>query len=241
MRAASARRRPGAPPRRGARLGAAIAAAGIASCLVTPTAAHADEPYRISFDGESSVLVASADNLFAHFGSIVPGETRTGSVMLENESGAPCAFFLRAEEEARAERDDAADAPSRMRLTIESNGATVYEGDLAAARLLETVPLGSVEAGGELEIAFAVSAPTDLGNEYALASVEAPWTFVAQQNAAAGKGSPLPATGDSGNALAAAALAGAGAAAVLIARMARTRLRAERDIGKGGSDAIDQT
>ncbi len=212
-------------------LAAAVVAACICASVGTP-AAQADDAYRIAYDGSSLSLDAADANLFARFGAILPGETRSERVVLENASGAPCDFYLRADG-ASASRPDASDAPGRIALSIEADGETVYEGSLSAELLWEGVPLGRVEADGDIEVAFSVTADPTLGNAVALSSVSAPWTFAVQQVPGEGKSASLASTGDAGAAIAAAAFIAAGAAAAGVACIAR-------GFAKGDAPAIER-
>ena len=193
-------------------------------------AAEGEGSYRISFDGASTALSSSASDLFSHFGTIFPGETKTGTIALANESDAPCDFYF-SSAVASASREDAAEAPSRMRLSVAVGGELAYEGDLNAEELRSGIALARVEAGGEVPVSFTVTASADMGNEFALSSVTAPWTFAAQQVEQAspqgdgGKLAPLAQTGDAGALAAVVATVGAGAIAGGAALIARKRLK----------------
>lgn len=195
--------------------------------------AYADEAQRITFDGTTLESSSPLEALFDGFGTIFPGETKTGSVILVNESSEPCIFYLRVEQEPTTSRADAAEAPALMTLLLSTEGTEIYQGDLRGEALREGTLLGYVDPGDSLDLSFSIEAPADMGNEFALSSLRVPWTFAAQQiitqsDSSSGKSSPagsgsLPQTGD-GTAIALVALIGATVAAgaiVLIARKAR--------------------
>lgn len=199
--------------------------------LLPERQAYADEAQRIAFDGVGLEASSPLDALFDGFGTIFPGETKTGDVVLANESSEPCVFYLRVAQEPTTNRADAAEAPVRMKLSLSTEGAELYQGDLRGEALREGAILGYVDPGDSLDLSFTIEAPADMGNEFALSSLRVPWTFAAQQiipqtNPTDGKPSPttsgsLPQTGDAGATIAIAALAGAALAAGAVALIAR--------------------
>lgn len=139
--------------------------------------------YTITYHGADAGLSSTGEDLFAHFGMLVPGERGEGSVVLENASDRPCDFYLHANQNTESSRPETADAFSRVRLSISSllSGETIYEGTLQAADLAGGAYLGTVDPGESIALTFAVEIPSDLGNEFALSEHTAPWVFAAQE------------------------------------------------------------
>lgn len=191
-----------APAPRRARLRRAAFAAALAACALAlscalpawandtpadPAAdggeAHGANTYTLTYGGDGEGFSASSENLFAHFGTPLPGEERTGRVVLENESEHACDFYLYAKQAASANRSDAEAALSLIRLAVSpaSGGEALYEGDLRAAEMAGGIYLATIDAGDAAELAFAVEIPAELGNEFALANLSVPWVFAAQE------------------------------------------------------------
>ncbi len=150
-------------------------------CSLSPHLAFANEVQHLTFDGNSLSASASIEGLFDSFGAILPGETRTGTVTLFNGGTESCIFYLRVAQEPTTNRSDAAEAPMRMKLSIQADGQSVYEGDLRGMTLKEGTMLGQAAAGEAVEVSFVIEAPSDMENEFVLSSICVPWVFAAQQ------------------------------------------------------------
>lgn len=139
--------------------------------------------YELVYHGPESGFSPDGADLFAHFGTLVPGEKRAGVVTIANESDATCDFYLHTNQNIASSRADAEDALSLIELAIASaaSGETLYEGDLRAAELAGGIFLGTVDPGERIELDFAVSVPAELGNEFALSQHTVPWVFAAQE------------------------------------------------------------
>lgn len=139
--------------------------------------------YELVYQGSNDGFAPFEEDLFAHFGSLQPGEQRMGRIAIENAGSTPCDFYLHANQNVEANRQEAEDALSHIRLTVAStkDGNVLYEGDLKAKDMAGGVYLGTLEKGERIEFDFAVDVPSHLGNEFALINATVPWVFAAQE------------------------------------------------------------
>lgn len=182
----------------GQTLSAALTAI-LAFLLVTCSCslAFAEGTYRIAYEGSAKGLVSADRDFFAHFGTLLPGDTLTGTVQVRNDSQATQSLGFRADP-TRSSQEGPADLLRKLQLTVRSGEALLYQGPLSADELGSTVELGSFSPKEKADLDFAVSCPADLGNSYALSSADVCWVFTAiSEGGAAGAGPGTPAPGSS--------------------------------------------
>lgn len=208
----------------------AAAAALVSALAGAPGAAWAEgEAYTLSYDGGEATL--SSDDLLGHVGPMWPGGSYGGVLVLSNGSMAPAqaTLFMVGAETGAANRGEAAELLERCWLTISCQGSTAYDGPLSGSAMDGPAPLCSLEPGGSAELAYEVSLPPGLGNEFALLVHEAAWGIeVTELPDSAGSSSnrkPLAQTGD-GALLALAAIPAALAGGALAASRRRNGGRA---------------
>lgn len=208
----------------------AAAAALVSALAGAPGAAWAEgEAYTLSYDGGEATL--SSDDLLAHAGPMWPGESYGGALVLSNDSDSPAeaTLYMVGAEPGAANRDEAMELLERCRLTVSCGGSAAYDGPLSGSAMAGPVRLGPIEPGGSAELAYEISLPADLGNEFALLVHEAAWGIeVAELPDSAGSSGnrgPLAQTGD-GALLALAAIPAALAGGALAASRRRKGGRA---------------
>ena len=156
-----------------------IFAAALAALLALSAlpAALAAPGGTVTYRGQSegfSFLPGSADaatDLFAAFRDIMPGDARETTVTFQN-AAADCDYV---ELYLRAETKSGEDFLSQLNLRVETGGAEIYDG--SAAMALSRVHLGTVRAGDSLVLSVKLTAPKELGNEFAARAGEVDWIF----------------------------------------------------------------
>lgn len=205
----------------------AVTAALAFALAGAPGAAWAEQgAYTLSYAGGAATL--ESDDLLGHVGTMWPGESYGGLLVISNgsESPAEAALYMVGVEQGAANRDEATELMERCRLTVSCGGSAVYDGPLSGSAMEGPVRLGPIEPGGTTELSYEIALPADLGNEFALAVNETAWgievTELPEEGGNAGSRRPLAQTGDGAPV---GLVAGAVAAAALAAGAARRGAR----------------
>lgn len=193
------------------RFGRAAGLVFLLLALAAPAARAAAANVRWQGDAGRFVEV-EGDDLFADFKGVMPGDTLTQTIRLQNlpSSGAVAVYL-------RAETPDAADARFLSRLTL-----TVRQGDTILTQagadqlggLSQDVLLGRFNAAFGTDLTATLAVPDGLGNEFADFAGAVRWVFTVQEQDApaapapsavpaapsaapsAARRAPVPQTGD---------------------------------------------
>lgn len=152
--------------------------------------------YKITYRNAEEGFAASADDLFSHFGRLVPGESRTTSLLVSNESSSAIEVYLTGSLESDRTLGETSDFGSKALLSISSEEGGIYSGSLASAALSDGILFASLDAGASSSVEISVTVPADAGNEYALMDADAVWTFSAQESPAPAVSPDDPAPAD---------------------------------------------
>ncbi|MDO4501814.1 MAG: hypothetical protein Q4D06_01400 [Coriobacteriia bacterium] len=147
--------------------------------------------YQVAYEGAAKGLVTADDDFFAHFGTLLPGDTATGTVQVRNNGTVTQSLGFRADA-AESSSTGPSDLLQKLRLTVRSGKAKLYDGPLSADELGSTVSLGSFAPKAQAKLTFAVTCPADLGNAYALSAADVRWVFTAMDESSAGIGTDDP-------------------------------------------------
>lgn len=169
-----------------------VIALGLVLSMITPFVAYADEGvYSIKYEGKASELVKDGtwNDLFEHFGTMMPGDQATGVLSLQNTTDHPMRAYFWIEDvdtDNGANRKEAYDLFARIKLTISHEGKVLCEGSMADLMMGEPsegkpVDLGEFAADGKLKtLAYTVSVPSDLTNEFEMSRISQTWVVAAE-------------------------------------------------------------
>lgn len=137
-----------------------------------------DNAFTVTYQGTDK-LVANEDDFFANIPFLMPGDSYTDELSLSNTSKTPVNLYFSTSYD-RSEKDLLEKIDLTITKTVDGKTTTVYEGDLAAAKLQEKVLIGEFDAGDKGSMEFTITVPEELTNEYALANSNVTWTFTAE-------------------------------------------------------------
>lgn len=147
-------------------------------------------------DYNDRFITISDSDLFTNMKGLLPGSIAENTVALNNRSGRSISFYLYAKP-TEAEYD--IELLKLIELTVSKGGTTIYRGpasgnpdDAALGQITENslildpavslygINLGSVSAGGTMNLTASITVPTELGNEFQNAIAMVDWVFLAE-------------------------------------------------------------
>ena len=134
-----------------------------------------DRAFEIVYLGDVDKLVKNEDDFFVNFPYLMPGDTYSDSVVLENDSDDDITMYFHTE----AIDDSELLEKIQLKITTVIDGKTVvvYEGPLQAEDLQSDIALGVIPAGDSGEFKFEINVPAELNNKYTIMSSEVKWVF----------------------------------------------------------------
>lgn len=172
-----------------------VAALALATSAAAPATALADETCKIEYLGGAEAMVVPDEDIFAQFGTMMPGDENSGIVDVRNSGDAPAKLWFWAEEETRTggAGDDMLDEIV-LEIVDMASGDSIYAGPLNPEGLAEPILLGTYEPGQSAELAYNLLVPDYLGNDFMESTATVIWTFAAEEivESAGGKGRHAP-------------------------------------------------
>lgn len=136
--------------------------------------AQKTEPNSVIYRGNNSFEV-SADDLFAAFPSLSPGDKVSAFVDLKNETSEPAQIEWKT-------KVSGTELPGRIRLSLFLGGSPFYQGSLAGSELKEFQPLTTLKAGEKKRLKYVLSLPAGLDNSYSLETSSIVWHLRAAES-----------------------------------------------------------
>lgn len=138
--------------------------------------------------------VYEATDLFTNFKNVLPGDTLTQRVVVQNSSIYNVRIWMQQTPETYVETD-MPDFLSKMRLKVEMDGKTLFDAPASeAAQLKEPVVLGTIRKRlkSQTYLDVTLEVPIEMGSEYMNQRGIVPWTFIVEEV----PDEPGPHTGD---------------------------------------------
>lgn len=159
-----------------------VAALALATSAAAPATALADETCKIEYLGGAEAMVVPDEDIFAQFGTMMPGDENSGIVDVRNSGDAPAKLWFWAEEETRTggAGDDMLDEIV-LEIVDMASGDSIYAGPLNPEGLAEPILLGTYEPGQSAELAYNLLVPDYLGNDFMESTATVTWTFAAEE------------------------------------------------------------
>ena len=138
-----------------------------------------DESFSVVYQGKAKKLVKNADDFFGNFPYLIPGDTYSDTLELENDSANEIKLYFRSSAEDVSELLD----KIQLKITTEIAGKKVvfYEGDLRAEDLSKDVILGRIPAGKDGKFHFEIYVPHELNNQFSISSSFVKWIFSTEE------------------------------------------------------------
>lgn len=164
----------------------AIVALGLVLSMITPFVAYADEgEYGASYvyKNNAGELVTVTDDLFAHVGRMLPGDSATGTVSVDNKADREYTLTFWIEEYTgdldEVNREEARELFDKLELTITKDGKQLFAGTLNEAVAADPVQLGTYQPGETATLNYTLTVPEDLTNIHEWSTVRQNWVFAA--------------------------------------------------------------
>lgn len=129
----------------------------------------------------SGGLEANTKNLFRNIQRFNAGTRYEDNLKIKNAASNGITVFFRT-------RNTATDLKAQMKLKIEMDGKTIYDGDLTSSKLSEYKELVKINAGKEKELKYTIELPEDSKNYFSVLSDEVEWDFKVVEDKSPGTG-----------------------------------------------------
>ena len=138
----------------------------------------------IEYRGKSEGLIGTTGNLFSEFGTLRPGDKKSGYVELRNITNNDIELFFKTEPiNVTDERVKKLLNLVDLKIELEHDGkiTQIYNGKLEATGLNKYVSLGNYEKGYDGKFYFELNVPLSMDNDYSLLEVDnIEWTFMVE-------------------------------------------------------------
>jgi len=144
--------------------------------------------FAVIFEDGSEGFIKSGDDFFAGFPSMLPGDKKTGTLVIGNRFRPSLSVWFRTE--VPGDQSEAAlELLSRLELTIRKGEEVLYHGPLHGRTLQEAMKIApDLKRGEEAAVTYEVFMPEDLDNAYALRQARVRWIFSTQYRVSNGGG-----------------------------------------------------
>lgn len=134
-------------------------------------------------------LITTPNDFFLNLGELLPGDTKEDVAYIRNTTNESVEVFFKTEPINRQEYYDDIDYSllEKLQLTITLKKANsiqeqqIYKGNLGANLMQNYISLGTYNNGYDGEFKFKIEVPTELKNDYSLATTKVKWVFSVQK------------------------------------------------------------
>ena len=134
----------------------------------------ANDTFSVIFKDGAEGFVKPQDDFFHNWGTMLPGDTLSGEVLVGNNYNRVVEIFFNTETIA----DD--ELLQQLHITIQNGDTVIYEGPLSGT--VDKVSLGKFKKGQSTTLKYTVHVPEELRNKFALTETKTKWVFSAKLN-----------------------------------------------------------
>ena len=132
---------------------------------------HSDN-FMVEYEGGAEGLIKLGDDWFNNWGTLMPGDSFSGSAKIANDYTSPVRLFFRMENVFPSDLGD------EITLRIYRGTEKIYDGPLA--RNIKEMHIADMEPGTQWAFRYEIEVPSRLKNKYALTDAQVKWIFRAQ-------------------------------------------------------------
>lgn len=120
----------------------------------------------------------SDSDLFENFKGVLPGDTLTQTIRVQNATDKQVRIYLRAE----PVEDMYEDFLSQLNMVVECKDKEIFDAEPSkTAQLTNNTLLGTFKKAGSTELTVTLTVPAEMGNQYMGAIGVVPWTFMVEE------------------------------------------------------------
>lgn len=120
----------------------------------------------------------SDSDLFENFKDVLPGDTLTQTIRVQNDTDKQVRIYLRAE----PVEDMYEDFLSQLNMVVECKDKEIFDAEPSkTAQLTNNTLLGTFKKAGSTELTLTLTVPAEMGNQYMGAIGVVPWTFMVEE------------------------------------------------------------
>ena len=120
----------------------------------------------------------SDSDLFENFKDVMPGDTLTQTIRVQNGTNKQVRIYLRAE----PVEDMYEDFLSQLNMVVECKDKEIFDAEPSkTAQLTNNTLLGTFKKAGSTELTVTLTVPAEMGNQYMGAIGVVPWTFMVEE------------------------------------------------------------
>ena len=120
----------------------------------------------------------SDSDLFENFKDVLPGDTLTQTIRVQNGTDKQVRIYLRAE----PVEDMYEDFLSQLNMVVECKDKEIFDAEPSkTAQLTNNTLLGTFKKAGSTELTVTLTVPAEMGNQYMGAIGVVPWTFMVEE------------------------------------------------------------
>ena len=143
----------------------------------------------VEYRGEAEGLIATPEDFFLDFGTLLPGDKREGVAYIKNTTNDEIEVFFKTEPLDKSEYYDDIDYSLLEKISLKislkqtsgSEEKVLFDGNLGAESMSEFVSLGEYSKGFDGEFIFKIEVPTSLRNDYTLSRTKVKWVFAVEK------------------------------------------------------------
>lgn len=147
----------------------------------------------VEYCGQADKILMSSEDLFVDFKDLMPGDTVTQTIHVQNSTDTKVKIYLRADAVAQEDREFL----NQFRLKVTNADAEIFDAPAGEqAGLAKEVLLGTFKKRGGTDLTVTLILPVEAGNICSNGKGTIPWTFIVEET---GSGSGGAKTGDEFN------------------------------------------
>ena len=138
----------------------------------------------VTYEGGAELFVFapgskySESDLFETFKKVMPGDVRTITIPVTNNSGKQVRIWMRVDPVEAQYRNFL----EQLHIKVEAKDTTIFDAAASeTAQLTTNTLLGTFKQDGSTELTVTLTVPIDLGNEYMCTMGIVPWTFIVEE------------------------------------------------------------